>query len=150
MASWIFCYQRCQVTRYKRLSSLFITCRRVIFEILLACGCGYNADCALLKAHIFNTAFLLKTCSKCMLYLLWVFFFTGSKILRFATQITLQNVSTSMLLLKQHTANVNSLAPGRYGYYLKSIIFKLTSRIDIVSISCAIALRWISQGLTYD
>ena len=37
----------------------------------------------------------------------------------------------------------NSLAPARCGSNCKSIIFKLVSRIDILSISCKIAIGWM-------
>ena len=42
----------------------------------------------------------------------------------------------------------NSLVSGRCGCYLKLIIFKLIWRIDISSISCEIALKWMPQDLT--
>ena len=44
----------------------------------------------------------------------------------------------------------NSLAPGRCGCYLKLVIFKLVSRINIMSISCKIVLRWTPLDLTDD
>ena len=44
----------------------------------------------------------------------------------------------------------NSLAPGRCGSNLKEVIFKLKSSIDILSISCGIALRWLPQVFTDD
>ena len=44
----------------------------------------------------------------------------------------------------------NSLAPGRCGCYLKLVIFKLVSRINILSISCEIVLRWTPQDVTDD
>ena len=37
----------------------------------------------------------------------------------------------------------NSLAPERCGSNCKLIIFKLVSRIDILSISCKIAIGWM-------
>ena len=42
--------------------------------------------------------------------------------------------------------------PCRYGCNLKLtlVIFKLISRIDILSLSCEIALRWMPQDLTDD
>ena len=45
---------------------------------------------------------------------------------------------------------INSLAPGRCGINLISEIYKLTSRIAILSISCEIDLRWVPQGFTDD
>ena len=45
---------------------------------------------------------------------------------------------------------VNTLAPGRCGCNLKLVIFKHTSRVDILSISCEIALRWMPQDFTDD
>ena len=45
---------------------------------------------------------------------------------------------------------LNSLAPGRCGYYLKLIIFKLASRINVLSVSCEIVLRWMPEDLTND
>ena len=44
----------------------------------------------------------------------------------------------------------NSLAPGRCGCYLKSVIFKLVSQINILSISCEIVLKWMPPDLTDD
>ena len=40
--------------------------------------------------------------------------------------------------------------PGRCGCYLKLAIFKLLSRIDILGISCDMALRWMPQDLADD
>ena len=45
---------------------------------------------------------------------------------------------------------VNSLAPGRCYWNPKLVSFKLISRINILSISCKIAIRWRSQELTDD
>ena len=47
-------------------------------------------------------------------------------------------------------AQFNSLVPGRWGCNLKLVIFKLTSRVDILSFSCEIALRWMPQDFTDD
>ena len=44
---------------------------------------------------------------------------------------------------------VNSLAPGRYGCYLKLVISN-SSRINILRISSEIVLRWMPQDLTDD
>ena len=49
-----------------------------------------------------------------------------------------------------HSGCFNSLAPGRCGCNLKLVIFKLTSRVDILSISCEIALRWMTQDFIDD
>ena len=46
--------------------------------------------------------------------------------------------------------SLNSLAPGRCDFAFKLIIFKLISRIDVLSISCEIALRWMSGNLSDD
>ena len=46
--------------------------------------------------------------------------------------------------------SVNSLAPGRYSCDLKLIIFKLISRVDILSFSFEFAPMWIPQDLTGD
>ena len=43
----------------------------------------------------------------------------------------------------------NSLAPGRFGHF-RWAIFKVISLIDGWAISCKIALRWMSLGLSYD
>ena len=42
----------------------------------------------------------------------------------------------------------NSLAPGKFEYSLKLVNFKRISRIDILSIFCEIAIRWMPQRLT--
>ena len=44
--------------------------------------------------------------------------------------------------------NVNSLAPGRYGYSLKLANFQLISTVNILSIVCEIAMRWMPQHIT--
>ena len=43
---------------------------------------------------------------------------------------------------------LNSLAPGGFDYSLKSINFKLIPTIDILSIFCEIAIRWMPQHPT--
>ena len=45
---------------------------------------------------------------------------------------------------------VNSLAPGRCSCNLRSVIFKFILRIDILSIPCEIAVRWILKDFTDD
>ena len=52
--------------------------------------------------------------------------------------------------LKNHHVMLNSLVPGRCRCNLKLVIFKLTSRVAIFSISCEIALRWMPQDFTDD
>ena len=44
----------------------------------------------------------------------------------------------------------NSLAPETYNCYLKEVIFKGMSGIDILCISCEIILRWMPQDMTDD
>ena len=44
----------------------------------------------------------------------------------------------------------DSLAPGRCSCNLVSVIFKLISWIDILNISCEVALEWITQDFTAD
>ena len=43
--------------------------------------------------------------------------------------------------------SLNSLVPGRCSNNFKSLIFKLVSRIDILTISCKIAVGWVPQDL---
>ena len=43
---------------------------------------------------------------------------------------------------------VNSLAPGEFDYSLQLVNFKLISMINILSIFCAIVIRWMPQQLT--
>ena len=43
---------------------------------------------------------------------------------------------------------VNSLAPGGFDYSLKLVNFKLISTINILSIFCEIAIRWMPQHVT--
>ena len=45
---------------------------------------------------------------------------------------------------------LNSLAPGRFGWHFRKVIFKPISVIDGWSISCKIALKWFPLDLTYD
>ena len=42
----------------------------------------------------------------------------------------------------------NSLAPGGFYYSLKLVNFKLISMINILSIFCEIAIRWMPQHLS--
>ena len=42
----------------------------------------------------------------------------------------------------------NSLAPGGFHYSLKLVNFELISKINIWSIFCVIAIRWMPQYLT--
>ena len=44
----------------------------------------------------------------------------------------------------------DSLAPGRFVRNLELVIFKLILKIDILSISCEIALRWMPKDLIGD
>ena len=53
----------------------------------------------------------------------------------------------SLWLQEINQNNINSLAPGRCASYLKFVTFKVVSRINILSISCEIVLRWMPQGL---
>ena len=55
-------------------------------------------------------------------------------------------VSQSERLLKLFLPNI--IGPWEMGYTHELVIFKATSGIDIFSISCQIALRWMSQDLT--
>ena len=48
----------------------------------------------------------------------------------------------------QSVSNFNSLAPGGYDYTIKLVNFKVISMINILSIFCEIALRWMPQNLT--
>ena len=43
---------------------------------------------------------------------------------------------------------VNSLAPGGFDYSLKLVNFRLISTINILSIFCEFAIRWMPQHLT--
>ena len=43
---------------------------------------------------------------------------------------------------------VNSLAPGGFDYGLKLVNFKLISTINVLSIFCEIAIRWMPQHPT--
>ena len=44
--------------------------------------------------------------------------------------------------------HINSLTPGGFDYSLKLVNFKLISLINILSIFCEIAIRWMPQHLT--
>ena len=57
----------------------------------------------------------------------------------------------SRLTWRRCNATRTSLTgPGRYGCDIKVIIFKGISALDILSISCEIALRWMSKDMTED
>ena len=47
-----------------------------------------------------------------------------------------------------HALCINSLAPGEFDCSLKLVNFKLISMINIVSIFCKIAIKWMPQHLT--
>ena len=51
-------------------------------------------------------------------------------------------------LLMHALLSVNSLAPGGFDYSLKLVNFKIISTINIWSIFCEIAIRWMPQYLT--
>ena len=44
--------------------------------------------------------------------------------------------------------HINSLTPGGFAYSLKLVNFKLISKINILSVFCEIAIRWMSEHLT--
>ena len=50
---------------------------------------------------------------------------------------------TKACLILEVWGYINSLTPGRCSCNLKLIIFKLMSRIDVLSLSCEIVLRWM-------
>ena len=62
--------------------------------------------------------------------------------------ISVNKTSTSWNDRKLSSSSLNSLATGRCSWYLNLVIFKLISRIDILSISCEIALRWTPSSLS--
>ena len=64
--------------------------------------------------------------------------------------VDLRDSFTHPRLFYWHWESINSLVPGICGYYIKLVIFKLVSRINILSISCEIVLRWTPQDLTDD
>ena len=43
---------------------------------------------------------------------------------------------------------INSLAPGGFDYSLNLVNFKLISMINVLSIICKIAIKWMPQYLT--
>ena len=44
--------------------------------------------------------------------------------------------------------SINSLAPGKFDHSLKWVNFNLMSTLNILSIFCEIATRWMPQHLT--
>ena len=57
----------------------------------------------------------------------------------------------NFVLWGQYAAELdNSLVFRRCSCNLKLITFKLISRMDILNVSCEIALKWMSQDLTDD
>ena len=44
--------------------------------------------------------------------------------------------------------DINSLAPGGFDYSLQLANFKLIPTMNILSISCEIAIRWMTEHLT--
>ena len=44
--------------------------------------------------------------------------------------------------------HINTLTPGGFAYSLKLVNFKLISKINILSVFCEIANRWMSEHLT--
>ena len=51
--------------------------------------------------------------------------------------------------LKHGEIEINSLAPEGFEYSLKLLHFKFISTVNIISIFCEIAIRWMRQYLTY-
>ena len=50
----------------------------------------------------------------------------------------------------QQNTMINPLALGRCGYDIKWVILKVTLRVDILSISCEIVLKWMQRDLADD
>ena len=50
----------------------------------------------------------------------------------------------------RESTNINSLAHGRFYYSLRLVNFKLISTINMLSIFCEIAIRWMPQHFTDD
>ena len=57
-------------------------------------------------------------------------------------------VVISWVLVLDWSDLFNSLAPGGFDHSLKLVNFKLISTINILSIFCEIAIRWMPQHLT--
>ena len=51
-------------------------------------------------------------------------------------------------MTEAHKSEFISLAPRGFDYRLKLVNFKLISMINILSIFCEIAIRWMPQHLT--
>ena len=54
----------------------------------------------------------------------------------------------SYILRDRFISTIKSLAPGGFDHSLKLVNFKLISMINILSIFCEIAIRWMPQHLT--
>ena len=54
-----------------------------------------------------------------------------------------------IFVMKRHPKiSLNSFSPGGFDYSLKLVNFKVISTINILSVSCEIAIRWIPQHPT--
>ena len=53
-----------------------------------------------------------------------------------------------LVIIPLCTESFNSLVPGGFDYSLKLVNFELISMINILSIFCKIAIRWMPQHLT--
>ena len=64
--------------------------------------------------------------------------------------LILASTSWVLSVLKHHRGIFNSLAPGKFEWNFRYVIFKGILVIDDWGISCEIALIWMSQDLTDD
>ena len=64
------------------------------------------------------------------------------------SQCTCKRWEVFMWLNLALLSHINSLAPGGFDHSLKSVHFKFISTINILSIFCEIAIRWMPQHLT--
>ena len=73
---------------------------------------------------------------------------TGNEALKLGCPYLLEVLTRMLALRRSSRTGLNSLAPGEFDYSLKLVNLKLISMINILSIFCEIAIRWMPQHLT--
>ena len=97
--------------------------------------------------------------SNSVIYHYYMYFFLHQRLYRAVTQIKSreedikrkhQSIKEQVDSIKRGEFFITHWAPGRYSCNFKLVIFKLISRIDILSICCEIALGRLPKDLTDD
>ena len=88
------------------------------------------------------------------MHVLWIMefkcFISIKMSLKFIPRISVNSKSLLVLSSVTWTFSLNSLAPGKFEWNFRYLIFQILSVIDGWVVSCELALRWMSLDLTDD